>query len=188
MSRIFNRGATSPGGKMKSLLTILVGLLFCGSAGLCYSQENSSEVKPLLQDALYAMNRFDEVAKGLDVEIQSWMVDDSSKAIFRRELAATLINANRERPRLAALLAETDVSSTDLFDVYSELEGIASELDGQASNASNWGTESRGMELAQLGGKTLELAARIGLTLRAKIASQEAQLKACTQKPVSKTH
>ena len=140
---------------MKSLL---IALILCVSSRLSYSQD---KLPDLLQDASYVMNRFDEITTGFDVEIQSWTVDDSSKQIFRQELQAVLRNANFEKPRLTALLGKSDVSSADLFDVYSELQSIGAELETQASRASFWGSEARSIELVQLSAKTEMLAAKI---------------------------
>ena len=145
-----------------------------------YSQESVTDLKPLLQDASYVMNRFDEVATGLDVEINGWTVDAATKKVFHHELAATLRNSNLEKVGLAALLTRPNISNADIFDVYATLEAVASELDGQASNAANWGSsQARSIEPAQLGSKALTLAANIGVALRSKIAAQEAELAAC---------
>jgi hypothetical protein len=145
-----------------------------------YSQESVADLRPLLQDASYVMNRFDEIATRLDVEINGWTVDVATKKVFHQELAATLRNSNVEKVRLAALLTRPNISNTDLFDVYSNLGAVASELDGQASNAANWGSsQARSIELAQLGSKALTLAANVGVALRSKIAAQEAELAAC---------
>jgi hypothetical protein len=164
-----------------------VVLILCFSVK-AYSQEKQPDLRAQLQDAIYVMNRFDEIATGLDVEIKGWKVDDSSKNLFRGELSATLSNANIEKSRLGNLLGKADISSTDLFDVYSELQSVAGELQAQASNAANWGdSETRSVELARLGAKALTLGAQIGLALRSRIALQEVELAACTKKPVAKT-
>ncbi len=165
---------------MKLSTTSAVLFLLCLCVLPSYSQESAADLKPLLQDASYVMNRFDEVATGLDAEINGWTVDAATKKLFRQELAATLRNSNIEKVRLVLLLTRPNISSADLFDVYANLDAVASELDGQASNAANWGSsQARSIELAQLGSKALTLAANIGVALRSKIAVQEAELAAC---------
>lgn len=77
---------------------------------------------------------------------------------------------------LNQLLLKSKVSSTELFDVYSEIMEVAGELQGQASNVANWGDSAKSIELAQLAAKANNLAANIGVVLRRRIETQESQL------------
>jgi len=148
------------------------------------AQSAQRDLKTLLQDAAYVFNRFEETTAGRDAEIDNWSVPASSKMLFKRELSGVAKNVSSEKPRLNALLGKNDVSSTDLFDVYSEVIAVASELFGQSSNYLNWGNDpAKGIELAQLGSKAEMLGADISVILRMKIKAQEAQLATCSNKP-----
>lgn len=165
---------------MKKLLVLLL-LVVCPI--ITVAQSESRELRTLLQDSAYIFNRYEEATTGLDTEIDTWNVPDASKRLFKQELAGALRNVSSQKPMLNALLLKTEISPTELFDLYSELTELSSEMSGQSSNFANWGDSTKALELAQLGAKTGVLAANIGVVLRGKIEAQEAQLEACTYKP-----
>jgi len=94
-------------------------------------------------------------------------------------------NVEAEKTALNALLGRPKVSSTDLLDVYTEMVEVASELEGEASDSANWGSEKSTTDLAQLGARAQVLAAKIGVTLRAQLMAQEFQLLSCSPKTSS---
>ena len=145
---------------MKSLL--LFFLLVCPA--LAKAQE--SDLRTLLQDSAYVFNRYQEATEGLNTQFDNWNVPDTSKRLFKKELAGALRNVASEKPALNALLLKTEVTSTELFDLYSELTELSSEMNGQSSNFSNWGDPTKAMELAQLGSKTGLLGAKLGIVSR----------------------
>jgi hypothetical protein len=167
---------------MKSLL--LFFMLACPI--LAKAQNQNGDLRTLLQDSAYVFNRFEEATEGLNTEIDTWNVPDASKKLFKQELAGALRNVASEKPALNALLLKNEVNATELFDLYSELTEVASEMSGQSSNFANWGDSTKAMELAQLGAKTSLLGAKIGLVLRGKIEAQENQLEACSSRPPAK--
>jgi hypothetical protein len=167
---------------MKLSLVLLV-LFVCPVLSTAQSEEH--DLRTLLQDSAYVFNRFDEVTTGLDTQIDDWNVPASTKKLFKDELSAVSQNVGSEKPTLNQLLLKSKVSSTELLDVYSEVKEVASELDGQSSNVSNWGDSAKAIELAQLSAKANILAANIGVVLRRKIESQESQLDACSKRSSS---
>jgi hypothetical protein len=169
---------------MKPSLALLV-LILCPILATAQSEER--DLRTLLQDSAYVFNRFEEATVGLDTQIDNWSVLESAKKGFKDELSGALRNVRVEKPSLNALLLKGDASATDLFDVYSELTEVAIELNDQSSNFVSWGDSTKAVELAQLGAKTNVLAANIGIVLRGKIEAQEAQLNACSAKPLSPT-
>ena len=144
------------------------------------AQGPNPDLKTMLQDASYILNRFQEEAIGLNVDIDNWNLSTKDKDLFKRELAMIGADVAEEKPNLIRLLGQDRVSATDLFDVYSGINEVSSELFGQASNAANWSPNSaNGVRLAQLGGKAQALGANLGATLRQKIQEQENRLSTC---------
>ncbi len=168
--------------RMKPLL--LFFLLACPI--LAKAQNQDSDLRTLLQDSAYVFNRYEEATEGLDTQIDIWNLPDASKSVLKKELAGALRNVASEKPALNALLLKTEVTSTELFDLYSELTELASGIDGESSNFANWGDSTKAVELAQLGAKTNLLGAKIGVVLRGKIEAQETQLEACSSRPAAK--
>jgi hypothetical protein len=91
-----------------------------------------------------------------------------------------------EKPAINALLGKSEVSSTDLLDVYTEMVEVASELQGSSSEDGYFEDGELSSELAQLGSKAAVLGAKIGVTLRSQIAAQELRLATCSQKTSSR--
>jgi hypothetical protein len=169
---------------MKRLLVLLV-LLVCPILAVAQSEER--DMRTLLQDSSYVFNRFEETTTGLDFQIDSWNVPASLKTTLKEVLSGRLRSVRAEKRTLNALLLKNEVPSSDLFDVYSEMIEVTSELQDQASNFANWGDSTKATELAQLGSKANILAANIGMVLREKIEKQEAQLATCSGKLSSPT-
>jgi hypothetical protein len=174
---------------MKLTLAVLLVLFVCPvlSQGQNQTQVQGQkeDLRTLLQDASYVFNRFDEEATGLQVEIDHWNVDASSKKNFKEEVSAVLRDVDVIKPTLSQLLSKSQVSSVDLLDVYAEVAEVGSEVQGQASNESNWGGAAKAIELAQLGAKATVLSAHIEVLLRHQIIVQERQLEVCSRQPVS---
>jgi hypothetical protein len=160
----------------------LVFFFLAVSPILATAQSQERDVRTLLQDSAYVFNRFEEATTGLAIQIDNWSVPESAKKGFKDELSGALRNVRAEKPSLNALLLKGNVSTTDLYDVYSELTEVVMELNDQSSNFANWGDSTKAVELAQLGAKTSSLAANVGVVLRGKIEAQEAQLTACSAK------
>jgi hypothetical protein len=166
------------------LLILLVFPVLSQAQNQTQVQGQENDLRTLLQDASYVFNRFDEEATGLQVAIDRWNLDASSKVTFKKEVSAVLQNVNSLKPTLNQLLSKNQVSSTDLFDIYSQVAEVGAESFGQASNVSNWGEAAKAIELANLGSKATVLSANIGAVLRHQIVVQERQLEACSRQPV----
>jgi len=154
---------------------------------LATAQSEARDLRTLLLDSAYVLNRFEEATTGLNTQIDNWNVPESAKKGFKDELSGELRNVELEKPSLNGLLLKGDVSASELFDVYSELTELGGELNNQSSNFANWGDSTKAIELAQLGAKTNVLAANIGTVLRGKIDAQEAKLSACSARLGSPT-
>jgi hypothetical protein len=167
---------------MKLSLVLLV-LFVCPALSTTQSEEH--DLRTLLQDSAYVFNRFDEVTTGLDTQIDDWNVPATTKVLFKASLSGTLQVVEAEKPTLNELLLKNEVSSTELFDVYSKVKDVASDLEGRATDVSNWGDSAKAMELAELGYKANILAANIEVVLRIKLETQEAQVKLCSKRSSS---
>jgi len=130
-------------------------------------------------------NRFEEVSTGVITEIDLSNIPAELKKSRKGALSAVTRNVEAEKTALNALLGRPKVSSTDLLDVYTEMVEVASELEGEASDSANWGSEKSTTDLAQLGARAQVLAAKIGVTLRAQLMAQEFQLLSCSPKTSS---
>lgn len=170
---------------MRLSLALLV-LLACPT--LCSAQSEKYDLRTLLHDSAYIFNRFEEATAGLHTEIDDWDVPVSLRKGFKEELSAISRNVEAEKPTLNRLLLKSRVSTVELFDVYSEVSEVASELQGQASNAANWGNSAKAIELADLGAKAGVLAGKLGVNLREKIEAQESQMEACTSRSLPATN
>jgi hypothetical protein len=153
------------------------------------AQRAESDLKTLLGDAAYVFNRFEETTTGLDLQMDNWAVPERSKKLFRGELAAVQQNETAEKARLSSLLGKDDISTVDLFDVYSEILEVSSELQAQASNFASWDTRGseKYRELAELGAKATVLGGHIRIELRAKIGAEELELTICMNKKTSES-
>jgi hypothetical protein len=162
---------------MKSCVSIL--FIFALSAPPFTSAQDkaSNDLNTLLRDASYIFNRFEEVSAGMKMQIENYPagIKKSSKGA----LSAILENVETEKPALNALLGHAKVSSADLLDVYTELIEVASELDDESTNNNNWGDQKLAVDLAQREVKARTLGAKLGVTLRSQIATQELQLASC---------
>jgi hypothetical protein len=112
-----------------------------------------------------------------------WNIPQNTKQLFRQELAGSLTNVNQEKPVLNALLLKHEISTIELFDLYSELGELHGEMNDVSSNTADWGDSSTAIQLAQLGAKTSMLIANIESILRTRIEAQEARLETCGSKP-----
>jgi hypothetical protein len=165
-------------GAMRLLrLFAVVGLLFAFH-NPCAAQE-STDVQTMLHDAAYAFNRFEEAARGIDVD--SWNIPDSTKKSTRGAAAAILRNVAQEKPHVYALLGRTNIPASDLLQVHMELDEVGAEEDSLASSTGNWGTPSDSIAFAKLAGQTQLLAAKLGVALIKKLVEQEYALAACRQ-------
>jgi len=143
----------------------------------------------MLRDAAYVLNRYDEATTGLDVAIDGWKIPDSLKRSLQDASHAVRRGVEREKPVLNSLLARNKVPTAELFDVYDELQMVASDLDATSSGFENFGdNEPAALELAKLSSKVRVLGANIGTVLRAQIASQEEQLATCSLLLKSSAH
>lgn len=160
---------------------LFLGVTSCFFSAVLSSQKSQPDLRSQLQDALYVMNRFEEVTTGFDLEINQWKTPQSSRDMFRKEFAMVLRNVSNEKKTLQLLIDKRGmISSSDLFDVYSELMEAGTELNAQSANDGSYGDCSHCMELAKLGAKTVVLGAQIGVTLRSRLVLQEEQLADCS--------
>ena len=165
----------------RTRLSVLVGFVLV-AVSMSPAQNQQKDLKTLLQDVAYVLNRFEEVTTGLDVQIRHLDTSTSAKESFVRAWAAVSRNVEAEKPKLNALLGRTDVTSTDLFDVYSEIVEVTSELMGESSYFECLGSETKAMELAQLGAKAMVLGGNLGAALRSQLSAQQVQLTDCSLK------
>lgn len=155
-------------------------LLFFSSPVICIAQSGRPDLKTLLQDSTYLFNRYDEMTTGMSTEIDDWNVPTSFKSTTKSVLSGVAKNLDVEKPRLYDLLSKSDVSASDLFDVYSEVEDLSTELSELSSNFADFGSDQeKAVELAKLGSKASILAQNIGFVLQEKIMDMEYQLAAC---------
>jgi hypothetical protein len=168
---------------MKTCVSIL--FIFALSASPFTSAQDKApyDLNTLLRDASYVLNRFEEVSAGMKMQMENYPagIRKSSKGA----LSAILENVETEKPALNALLGHSKVSSADLLDVYTELIEVESELNDESTNNNNWGDQKLAVDLAQLEVKARTLVAKLGVTLRSQIATQELQLAVCMQKTPS---
>lgn len=169
---------------MKTFVSILFILALSAPPFTSAQDKASNDLNTLLRDASYIFNRFEEVSAGVRTQIDMNYPVEIRKS-STGALTAILENVEREKPALNALLDHAKVSSADLLDVYTELIEVASELDDEATGNVNWGDQKLGTDLAQLAAKARVLGAKLGVTLRSQIATQELQLALCTQKTPS---
>jgi len=163
---------------MKTCVSILFIFALSAPSFTSAQDKASNDLNTLLRDASYVFNRFEEVSAGVRMQI------DVHYPVQLREgtkeaLSGTLKSVAKEKPALNAILDHANVSSADLLDVYTEIMEVASELDAEASNNNDWGDEKLAIDLAQLGAKAEVLGAKLGITLRSQIATQELQLASC---------
>ncbi|MGH9496688.1 MAG: hypothetical protein ACRD3B_16945 [Candidatus Sulfotelmatobacter sp.] len=142
--------------------------------------QQGDDLKALLQDASYVLNRFEEVTTGLDVTIDDFKAPASLKRSLKGALASVRKSVEIEKPELNAALAKKNISMADLFDVYDELLAVAGYLEGTSSDLSNWGSDNEALEFEKLGARARNLGTDLGVALRSKIAEDEAQLSACS--------
>jgi hypothetical protein len=143
-----------------------------------------------LRDAVYILDRFEEVTTGLDTNIDGCEIPSDRKTIIKGNMSSVLRRVEAETPSLNGLLKRKHASSVDLFDVYTEMFDVAYPLDELSSSFAAWGDEKLGEEktaeeLEQLGGKASLVSATIYTLLRPQIAAQESQLGSCGSKGLS---
>lgn len=162
---------------MKPTLLFLL-LLFAPIISAAQSEQR--DLKTLLQDSAYLFNRYDEITTGMDTEIDDWNVPTSLKTSLKKLLSVSALNLSTEKPKLNALLSKNDLSASELFDVYSEVEDLGGQLSEQSSNFSQFGNDQgKAVELAELSAKAGILGANISYVLQIKIMDLEYQLAAC---------
>jgi hypothetical protein len=166
---------------MKACLSILVVVaLFTPFTSA--QDKKSNDLNTLLRDTSYVFNRFEEVSDGIAVQIDTKYPEELRKG-SKSYLSWVLIQVRMEKPTLNALLNHSNVSSADLFDVYTTLAQIASELKDLADEFDRWGDQKLALDLAQLGAKADDVNIPLAVTLRSQIATQEAS---CSQRMLDK--
>ncbi len=169
------------GRSMKSWIAFAFLMVLC-VPNLASAQRSSDDLNTLLRDSEYVFNRFEEVSPGMSVDIDKWNAPDELKKSAESALSSILRNVEVEKPALDAVLGKTDVSSTDLLDVYAEMVEVASELGSGSEEEAIFGGGESSRELSQLGSKATVLGAKIGVALRLQIADQELKLASCSRK------
>jgi hypothetical protein len=166
----------------------LVLLLLSCVPSLASAQSEQHDLKTLLQDSSYLFNRYEEITSGMEVQIDSWVIPKSLKTNMKLGLSLEAGTLSTEKPKLTALLSQTDVSASDLLDVYSEVEDISNHLSDQSTSFERFGNdEGKAIDLAKLGAKAGMLAQNLEFVLAEKIIDLESQLSSCKVKgPVQK--
>ena len=125
----------------------------------------------LLNDALYSLNRYEELVSG--VNCGSWK--EASEEI-RRNCAEgiRLISKSVDSAKIALMRAmkARSPSLVDLLEIYGELEETAGHLEELGNNVSEFqgGDESA---FTEAGGKTLYLGAKLYVQLRERLLLEE---------------
>jgi hypothetical protein len=144
------------------------------------AQGRNPDLKTMLQDASYILNRFQEEAIGIQADIDGWNIQNDTKTNLKSGVAMVGRDVAFEKPNLIRLLSQDEVSATDLFDVYSVINEISGELWGQASSSTSFSpTPSNGVRFAQLASKAQLLGTNLESVLRLMIQKQEKRLSAC---------
>jgi hypothetical protein len=174
------------------LLMMLFLFSFVPSFATAQSEERGlkiqQDLKTLLQDSAYLYNRYEEVTTGMDAEIEFWNIPASLKTTLKSELSLVASNLSVEKPKLNAILSKTDVSASDLLDVYSEVMDLANQLSGQSNNFEHLGNDQqKAVELTKLSVKASILAANINTVLSIKVLDLEYELDACKMKASTPT-
>lgn len=166
------------------LLIVLV--LLSSVLPFATAQGEQRDLKTLLQDSAYLFNRYEEITSGMEIQIDDWNIPKSLKASMKQGLSLTALSLSTEKPKLNALLSQTDVSASDLFDVYSEVEDLTSRLSDQSDNFEKFGNdEQKAMDFAKLSAKAGMLAENLRFVLAVKIIDLEHQVDICKIKASS---
>lgn len=153
------------GGPLNNAVIVLIALV--GSAA-CYqiARASTDDVKVLLSDAQYALNRYQELEIG--VVCDSWRAPNDLQALCKQEKRLIDKNVERMKPVLARASRAISPTSVDLLDIYDELHEVAGRLDELSNNVADFAGQD-GSRFAQAGGKTLLLSGKFYLVLRARL-------------------
>jgi len=161
--------------KIKCVKGILIGLLLLVAVPVNAHQE-APTLETMLNDAGYILNRYEELATGIDCD--TWNVTASLKRTCKNELKLIGGNVQSVKPVLGRAAKAKDPDLVDLFEVFQELNEIAGHLDELSRNLADF-TDRDGIAYAQAGAKALTLAANLGSEIKILLVLQQAKLVHC---------
>ena len=110
---------------------LIVAFALCVS--MSYAQESRPTLDTMLNDAAYVFNRYEELASGLNCE--SWQ----TTAEIKKQCKSLAVAVGRNVKNIKTTLSRASKAKTpklvDLFDIYSELQEVATSLDGFGCSA-----------------------------------------------------
>jgi hypothetical protein len=160
----------------KALLTIIL----CLAAKPISAQQEAPTLETMLSDAGYVFNRYEELVTGIDCD--SWNVSDSMKRTCRGELKSIGENVRSVKPILARLSSTKGDNLVALFDVYRELNEVASHLGELSTNVPDFTQNGDGKPYVLASSKTLILAAHLGNEIELRLVNQQSVLARCEPK------
>jgi hypothetical protein len=150
------------------ILSILLNLSFAVVAGEAQAGTN---LDVLLNDALYALNRYQELSAGFDCNMYRDKDLQSSCTRANRVIENNVGSIKLTLIRVSKSQTPADV---DLLDIYSELVEVAGRLEDFSASASEFAHEETASTLyAAASDKTNVLAAKLYVELRKRIEAHE---------------